>query len=103
MTVSGIFPPKTSKPYAAHGSVLQLKETCRAAVINLYQLLHARGLVHNDICPRHILRHPDGTVRLIDFEASTAGDRTRCSREADHLMALLRGVTSAATRSEALW
>ncbi|KAH9982509.1 hypothetical protein BGW80DRAFT_28808 [Lactifluus volemus] len=41
-------------------------------VVEAFQRLHERGVVHGDVALRHILIGPDARVTLIDFQASRA-------------------------------
>lgn len=52
---------------------LSLFLTCRRPIIAAYNSLHARGVLHVDIAPRHICRR--GTsIMLVDFEGSSDSD-----------------------------
>jgi len=46
----------------------------RNLVVSHYVDLHSAGVVHNDVEARHWLRHPDGGIRIIDFEAAKRVD-----------------------------
>jgi Lipopolysaccharide kinase (Kdo/WaaP) family len=43
-------------------------------VVEAFQRLHERGVVHGDVALRHILIGPDARVTLIDFQASRADE-----------------------------
>lgn len=52
-----------------------------AAVRSAYDKLHAVGVEHVDVAPRHILEQ-DGVVTLVDFEAAIAPDSLSSSEAA---------------------
>jgi len=43
-------------------------------LISHYTALHSAGVVHKDVESRHWLRHPDGGIRIIGFEAAVRVD-----------------------------
>jgi eukaryotic-like serine/threonine-protein kinase len=44
---------------------------CR--IVQAYAELHARGIVHGQVHPRHVLVDGDGSVRLLDFSLAASG------------------------------
>ncbi|KDQ06941.1 hypothetical protein BOTBODRAFT_70712 [Botryobasidium botryosum FD-172 SS1] len=52
----------------------------KEVVIRTYMVLHAQGILHNDVALRHILLSDDGLVHLVDF---TRARSTRSCRLAD--------------------
>ena len=38
-------------------------------------------MVHNDVESRHWLRHPDGSIRIIDFDSAISIDGNASSRK----------------------
>ncbi|TYJ53716.1 hypothetical protein B9479_005623 [Cryptococcus floricola] len=54
----------------------------RLAIINAYIELHEYGILHHDVWPRNVTKHPvDGAPRIIDFEVVEQGERA--ARQAD--------------------
>ncbi|KAJ6466677.1 hypothetical protein C8R47DRAFT_1153300 [Mycena vitilis] len=37
--------------------------------------MHAAGVIHGDLAPRHIVRDSDGELRIIDFHTAERGHR----------------------------
>lgn len=54
-----------------------------------YKDLHAHGLCHGDVEPRHILRDVSGRVRIVDWEAGYVGDEPMCQNEQDKVEAMV--------------
>nr|XP_031857193.1 uncharacterized protein CI109_007388 [Kwoniella shandongensis]KAA5524265.1 hypothetical protein CI109_007388 [Kwoniella shandongensis] len=71
----------------------QWTELNRASVLDLYDQIHRRGVVHNDIRARHIRRDRDGRLRLIDFEGAyrVSVESDACRRERELVTKLLDG------------
>lgn len=55
-----------------------------------YGRLHAAGLVHADVEPRHVLRDGSGRVRIIDWEAGHVGTPQACEEEQVKVEAMVR-------------
>jgi len=54
----------------------------RESVLEMCHHLHSCGVIHRDPQRRHILRHNDGRLRLIDFEvAGTEGTPEEYDKE----------------------
>lgn len=51
-----------------------LDDHTKQAIINLYDKLHAAGILHNDVHPRHVLRDSKDRLRIIDFEGALRVD-----------------------------
>jgi len=47
-----------------------LNEAGRRQLADMYGALHARGVLHGDVEPRHVFPQPDGSFKLIDFEGA---------------------------------
>ncbi len=50
-------------------------------ILSLYDSLHEAGVVHNDVESRHWLRHPDGSIRIIDFDSAISIDGNASGRK----------------------
>lgn len=55
-----------------------------------YSMLHAAGVVHNDVQHRHILRDAKGCIRVIDWEAGSLGTPEDCAAERARVEDLVR-------------
>ncbi len=52
-------------------SYRELVRTC-LELLRAYRQVHGAGILHSDIWPKNIVIQPDGTVRLLDFGASSS-------------------------------
>lgn len=93
-----------SGKYTYHGAAKVISEICDALTV-----LHANGFVHRDIKPENIMITNNGTVKLIDFNASriydknkssdtislgTIGYRIRTIENADKIIVLVNGTVA---------
>ncbi|ODO06552.1 hypothetical protein I350_03907 [Cryptococcus amylolentus CBS 6273] len=51
--------------------VARLSESDKKQILSHYTALHDSGILHGDPDPRHWRYHPDGGIRIIDFDSAT--------------------------------
>lgn len=72
-----------------------LDEPTKRAVVDAYRKVHAAGVVHGDVRPRHVVRDRRGSVRLVDWEGAREVDvdsesgRTAVEREMSDVLDML--------------